>query len=45
MPTRLNNFQAHLARNNPNFNVNKNRGNVRVVECLARFDVDAIEAL
>jgi predicted GNAT family acetyltransferase len=30
MPTRLNNFQAHLARNNPNFNVNKNRGNVRV---------------
>jgi predicted GNAT family acetyltransferase len=31
MPTRLNNFQAHLARNNPKFNVNKNtRGNVRV---------------
>lgn len=30
MPTRLNNFQAHLARNNPTFNVNKNSGNVRV---------------
>jgi predicted GNAT family acetyltransferase len=31
MPTRLNNFQTHLAGNNPKFNVNKNnRGNVRV---------------
>ena len=30
MPTRLNNFQARLANNNPNFNVNKNGGNVRV---------------
>jgi hypothetical protein len=30
MSTRLNNFQAHLARNNPTFNINKNGGNVRV---------------
>ena len=30
MPTRLNNFQTHLAGNNPKFNVNKNGGNVRV---------------
>ena len=30
MSTRLNNFQAHLAKNNPNFNVNKNSANVRV---------------
>lgn len=30
MPTRLNNFKKRIANNNPNFNINKNRGNVRV---------------
>jgi L-amino acid N-acyltransferase YncA len=30
MSTRLNNFQNYLARNNPKFNVNRNRQNVHV---------------